>query len=88
MAALAPIPYCFVRHVALWRDLHARRQSGMGLATFSWVDLQAYCQITGEVLSRMDLLILDIIEAEFFTSYADGQEKRANRKAKPEKGRR
>lgn len=60
----------------IWGDLHAHRSTGMGLSRFTWADLHAYCAVTQEVLCRHDLHIIRLIEAEFFASHHDADERR------------
>jgi hypothetical protein len=47
-----------------------------GLLPFSWEAMAAYCQVTGEVLGRADVRIVESIEEEFFEARAAGEERR------------
>ena len=35
---------------ALWRELHASRSSGMAVNPISYVEIEAFCRLTGEQL--------------------------------------
>ena len=72
-----PVPVCFERHMAIWLDLHQRRQAGWGLAPISWVDLASYCTVMGETFTRQDLEVLKWIEDEFFASRDAAEARRA-----------
>jgi hypothetical protein len=82
-----PIPDCFERQMALWLELHQGRSAGWGLTPLSWQDMSAFCFVTGEALSRNDVRIIRLIEAEFFASREAAEERRqksAERKARPD----
>jgi len=54
--------------------------AAMGLAPFSWQDLNAYCQISGKRIAEDVLVAVRIIDAEYFASSAAASERRTKSK--------
>lgn len=71
-----PVPHAFERAMRIWQDLHRHRQTGMGLGTITWPDMHAYCEMTGERMSRGDIEAVAIIDAEFGASVAAAEARR------------
>lgn len=52
----------------------------MGLGPLSWLDIDAFCRVTGERLSPGELEAVRVIDAEFFASQAAAEERRSKAK--------
>lgn len=71
-----PIPHAFERAFRIWRDMHAWRQTGLGLSRLTMGDLRHYMDVYRDPLSRGDIAALAIIEDEFHASRAAAEERR------------